>query len=115
MEPSTEAEKTDKDPALALRTHVVQAQQKAWKEGYNEGVRATLQRLSERPLPGEHGIDISTVKFLRFAIQDLPGNLEVLDMNGTPLRGEVRENYALGKSLFVYGRYYRPINLGDPF
>lgn len=103
MEPSTAAEKTG------------DRLQPAWKQGYEEGVRSTLQRLSERGVPGEHGIDISTIKLLRYAIQDLPGNLEVLDMHGTPLRGEVRHNYSLGQSLFVYGRYYRPINLGEPF
>ena len=106
MEPSAAAE-TTADTGARL--------QRAWRQGYDEGVRSTLQRLSKHGVPGEHGTDISTVKLLRYAIQDLPGNLEILDMHGTSLRGEVTDNYALGKSLFMYGRYYRPINLGEPF
>lgn len=89
--------------------------EKAWREGYEEGTRATLRRTSLQAYKGDHGIDISTVKLLRFAISELPATLELLDAHGLPLRGEITENYSFGKSLFVYGKNYRPLTLGEPF
>lgn len=90
----------------------------AWRAGYDEGVRRALKELSTTHslvTAGDPGVDISTIKLLKYAIQDLPPNTEVLDSFGVALRGEVADNYSFGKSLFVYGRRYRPITLGEPF
>ncbi len=86
-----------------------------WKAGYEEGVKRALRSTSYLPTGEDVGVNISTVKLLRFALQDLPPDIEVLDPFGVPLRGEVADNYSFGKCLFVYGRRLRPLRLGEPF
>lgn len=89
-----------------------------WRHGYEEGVRRALKECDTTKslmTEGDPGVDISKVNLLRYALQDLPSGTEVLDAYGLPLRGEVADNYSFGKSLFVYGRRYRPRTLGEPF
>ncbi len=60
-----------------------------WRAGYEEGVKRALQTTSVIPTGEDVGYNISTIRLLRSAIQDLPPKTEVLDPFGVPLRGDI--------------------------
>lgn len=103
---------------MSLELDPLDEHSELWRAGYEEGVRRTLKIIPSQygiPTGADDGYDISSVKLLKGAIQDLPNATEVLDAFAMPLRGEISDNFSYGKALYVYGRRLRPYCLGEPF